>query len=77
MEDKKDPPKENLYDRIKTSTKTKYISVGVALLLILVVAILLYCLVSKRNLSPCPTRKDIRRRYTQIRSTVRNIGGPG
>ena len=46
---------------------TTYISVGVSVVLVLIIALLLFCLMSKRDLSPCPNRSDFGRRYTQVR----------
>ena len=57
-----------------------YVSIGFSVVLILIIAFLLFCLLSKRDLAPCPRRSDFGRRYTQIRKRLSRsftIGGGG
>jgi len=58
-------------DKSDSSTSVIYIISGVLVVLVIVIACLLFCLCSKRDLSPCPTRSDFGRRYTQVRGNVR------
>jgi len=53
------------------SSSVIYIISGVLVVLVIVIACLLFCLCSKRDLSPCPTKSDFGRRYTQVRGNVR------
>ena len=50
-----------------------YVSVGVSLVLVLIIALLFYCLLSKRDLSPCPRRSDFGRRYSQVRHSLHSL----
>ena len=52
------------------SNSTLYIISGVVAVLVIIIALLLFCLCSKRDLSPCPTRSDFGRRYTQVRMNM-------
>ena len=56
-----------VYDNSPTTT---YISLGVCAGLVLIIAFLLFCLLSKRDLSPCPRRSDFGRRYSQVRKRL-------
>ena len=53
------------------ASKAIYISVGVSVVLILIIAFLLFCLFSKRDLSPCPAESNFGKRYSQIRTRIR------
>jgi len=47
------------------------VSVTISVVLILVIVILLYCLVSKRDLSPCPSKSNFGRRYSNVAESMR------
>eukprot|EP00091_Calanus_sinicus_P019377 TRINITY_DN4840_c0_g1_i2.p1 TRINITY_DN4840_c0_g1~~TRINITY_DN4840_c0_g1_i2.p1 ORF type:complete len:216 (-),score=60.53 TRINITY_DN4840_c0_g1_i2:15-581(-) len=55
----------------EASSSTLYIISGVVVILVIIIAFLLFCLCSKRDMSPCPTRSDFGRRYTQVRGNMR------
>ena len=57
---------------LKTSRMT-YISVAVSVVSVLLIAFLLFCIFSERDLSCpcCPAQSDFGRRYSQMRTTIR------
>ena len=48
------------------------IGAGVVVFLLLIIVFLSFCLLSKRDLSCCPTQSNFGRRYSQMRSNARN-----
>ena len=56
----------------KTDLKALYIAIGIIAGLILIIAFLCFCLLTKRDLSPCPRQSNFGRRYSQLRRTVRH-----
>ena len=58
---------------LKTSRMT-YISVAVSVVSVLLIAFLLFCIFSERDLSCpcCPAQSDFGRRYSQMRTRVRS-----
>ena len=54
-----------------TDTPVIYIISGIMVILVIIIAFLLFCLCSKRDLSCCPAKSDFGRRYTQVRGNVR------
>ena len=62
---------EEEHDEAEASTSTLYIISGVVVILVIIIAFLLFCLCSKRDMSPCPTRSDFGRRYTHVRGNMR------
>ena len=49
-----------------TSSPALLISISVSVIFLIIIVVLLYCLLSRRNLAPCPTRSDFGRRYSQM-----------
>ena len=50
-----------------------YISIGISIILVFIVVFLFYCLLSKRDLSPCPRKSDFGRRFSQVRNNFQRI----
>ena len=50
-----------------------YISIGISVILVFIVVFLFYCLLSKRDLSPCPRKSDFGRRFSQVRSNFQRM----
>ena len=55
-------PEEDLGD----SSTALLVSISVSLVFLIIIVILLFCLLSRRNMAPCPTRSDFGRRYSQM-----------
>merc|ERR1719244_1414530 len=48
-----------------------YILSSLVVVLVIFITLLLFCLCSKRDLSPCPKSTNFGRRFTQVRRNVR------
>ena len=57
---------------VVTVTDDPLLYVGVVLFLLLIIVFLSFGLLSKRDLSCCPTQSNFGRRYSQMRSSARN-----